>query len=141
MRFIITTMLIFLASNALAERQYRLLDIEALDLTYLKLDPNNRIAYAPEYTGEWGTEARLDWNISIYHYLFWKNQLHTSSIGSSGAVKTVGWQWTAGIRLLPELDVIAYHHSQHIMDEESQVAQRFPVENGYGFTVHFLTGH
>lgn len=132
--------LLILAARETSAAELHLLEVEKLDLQYIKLDPNNRVSYAPSYTGDWGAETSLEWDVALYHYLFWQNNIHTSSIGDNGPVKTVGWEWTAGIRVIPQLDIIAYHHSQHVLDEQPQTTQKYPVENGYGFRVHFITG-
>lgn len=121
-------------------REYKLLDVEKLDIEYLKLDPENRDPKAPQYTGSWGYRSSILWDVSIYHFLFWENRVHTASAGEGQSVKEVGWEYRAGIRIIPELDVLIYHHSQHLLDETTQIAQKFPVDNGYGFRIHFITG-
>lgn len=130
--------------NTASAAEWRLLDVERLDVEYHKLNPNNRDPYAPDYTGKWADRAALKWDISILNYGYWRNNVHTETL-QSGIVKTVGWEWEAGLSLGEYLEVFHYHHSRHIMDEPPQRADhfpgarnQFPVEDSYGIRFKFI---
>lgn len=144
--------LLCLAYLVLSERtgnaaEYRLLDIDKLELQYYKLNPNNRDPYAPQYTGRWRERAAINWDATLAGMgkfrLFWNHHIHTETI-DSGAVKTVGWKWDAGVALGCRLRVGHAHHSRHIMDERVENAtygdkqNQFPVEDSFTVTVSFL---
>jgi hypothetical protein len=128
--------------------EYRLLDTDELYFEYSQLDRNNRDPYAPQYTGRWNERASLIWDSTIVSYrqyrLMWNHNIHTETI-DTGAVKTVGWEWRAGVSLGRYLDVFHHHHSKHIMDEERRVPEygnkgnQFPVEDSLVFRFKFVT--
>lgn len=135
----------FFAQPAIAY-EYRLLDVDRLDLEYTKLNPNNRDPYAPDYTGRWNERAAIKFDVSILGHLYWDNNVHTETI-DNGQVKTVGWEWEAGFHLGKYFDVFQHHHSRHLMDEPPQRqyeypsgSTSFPVENGYGIRFKFIPG-
>lgn len=115
-----------------------------MDLEYSKLNPNNRDPYAPEYTGRWKDRAALKWDISVFEFLYWRNNVHTEMI-DTGQVKTVGWEWEAGLPLGKYFEVEHHHHSRHIMDEPEQQrynypdsGSQFPVEDSFLLRIKFI---
>lgn len=135
-------------SNTGYSADFKLIDVDKLDLEYLRLNPNNRDPYAPEYTGRWKERAALKFNLNVLEYFYWDNNIHTETL-DTGIVKTVGWEWDAGIHLGKYLDVFHYHHSRHIMDEPAQrdyqygkhgSSNQFPVEDGFGIRFKFIPG-
>lgn len=124
--------------------EYRLLDIDKFDIEYTKLNPSSRDPYAPQYTGLWKERAALKWDVSVLGFAYWRNNVHTETI-ESGQVKTVGWEYEAGIPVTGHFELFWHHHSRHIMDEPPQVnytdsANQFPVEDGVGIRIRFITG-
>lgn len=129
--------------------EFHLIQADRLDLEYMRLSPSNRDPYAPEYTGRWQDRASLKWDIGLLDdIVYWNNNVHTETI-DTGQVKTVGWEFYAGIHLGEYADIFRYHHSRHIMDEGPQQSYNypdgtgnpFPVEDAYGITVHFIPVH
>jgi hypothetical protein len=102
------------------------------------MDPNSRDPYAPQYTGQWEQRAALDWDLSVWKYGYWRNELHTETAGR--VPKTVGWQWELGVQVGKHLDLFRAHHSRHIMDEPGPTRDRFPVQDSYGVRIHLITG-
>lgn len=145
MRLMLSLFVIVALSEEAYSREYRLLDVDKLDLEYTKLNSTNRDPYAPDYTGRWGERAALKFNLNVLHYLYWDNNIHTETI-DTGQVKTVGWEWEAGVRIWKYFDVFHHHHSRHIMDEPAQrdykypdTRTQFPVEDGVGIRFKFIT--
>ncbi len=122
--------------------EWRLLDIDRLDFTYSRLRPENRDPYYPEGTGRWRDRAALEWDIVLLEYGYWRNNLHTETLEPGGTVKTVGWEWEAGVEVGKWFDVFAHHHSRHVMEQDTEKRfdshNQFPVEDSYGIRVHIL---
>lgn len=131
-------------SDTLGQRpRYRLLDVDRLDFTYQRLRPETRDPYAPEYTGQWRERAALEWDLRLFRYGYWRNNIHTETVNPSGVVKTVGWQWELGVELGKYLDLFTSHHSRHIMEEAApedrfDSSNQFPVEDAYGIRLKLL---
>jgi hypothetical protein len=127
--------------------EYRLLDTEELHFEYSQLDHHNRDPIAPQYTGRWRDRAALSWDATWLGYkqykLLWNHYVHTETI-DTGGVKTVGWEWWAGISL-GQLDILHHHHSRHIMDEPirddryGNKQNKFPVEDSMVIRFKFIT--
>jgi hypothetical protein len=47
----------------------------------------------------------------------------------------VGWEYETGFNILPGVDVVWHHHSQHAMDLDRD---RFPVMDSYGIRLTFI---
>lgn len=150
MRF---AMLLFCVSAVASEvqaKEFFLLNTDSLQMEYSQLNPQNRDPYAPQYTGRWRERAALLWDSTLLGYgkyrLIWNHNVHTETI-DSGAVKTVGWEWRAAVRLGDRLEVGHHHHSKHIMDEDSRdirygnKGNQFPVEDSLYIRVRFLGGN
>lgn len=131
----------FLATSAEAG-EYRLLEIDRVDFEAQKLRPENRDPYSPQFTENWRERAAIKWDITILEYGYWRNNVHTETAGSGSTVKTVGWEWEAGVRLGKYADVFHYHHSRHIMEGEPEArfnegkGNQFPVEDALGVRFH-----
>jgi hypothetical protein len=121
--------------------EWKLLNVERLDLEYTKLEPSMRDPYVPQYTGSWRERAALRWRVSILGPIYWDNNVHTETL-KSGEVKTVGWEWEAGLRLNKYIDIFHHHHSRHVMEDVPEKRFRggnqFPVEDGYGIRFKFI---
>lgn len=135
------------ASELQAASNFQVMETEELQLEYAKLNPNNRDPYAPQYTGKWRERVSLLWDSNIVRYrnyrLVWNHNVHTETI-DSGAVKTVGWEWWAGISL-GRVDILHHHHSRHIMDERVEHTyygnkqNQFPVEDSIVVRIKFIS--
>lgn len=140
-----SSMILLLWQTSAQATEYHLLKAEKLDVEYSKLNPDNRDPYASQYTGSWGSRYALKWDVAVYHFVYWKNNVHVETINTTGQVKTVGWEYEVGIRVLPNIDAFGYHHSRHIMDENPQNSQgqlgsgnSYPLENSLGVRFKFI---
>lgn len=79
---------------------------------------------------EWTTE----WHntVSIYKRVFWDSNFHMSM--DSSQIRYAGLEYYLGVKIMPYLQAIKYHHSAHCLDTN---CGRFPVEDSYGFRVYF----
>lgn len=127
--------LLLLPGGTSYAKEWKLVQLERAEVTgaqYL----GNRDAQTPKYSAaayDKYADAKLDWNhLGI---LFMENRIHLATL-KTGEVKTVGWEWTAGLQLHPQLAAVYMHHSQHILDEPSQVnrpeTNKFPVYDMWG---------
>jgi hypothetical protein len=122
-----------------AYMHYYSLGINALKLTKFdinqeKFKPGRRDPYAPEYDGDWNYRSSANFDVSLFTNIYWNNYVHTEST-TSGSVKTVGWEWTGGIKLFPQVDLFTHHHSQHIMESfrpTKDGKNTFPIEDSFG---------
>lgn len=121
---------------------YRLLDVDRVDLVASRLRPTNRDPYAPELTGVWGDRAALEWDLRLLEYGYWRNNVHTETAGKGGTVRTVGWEWEAGVEIGNYFDIFYHHHSRHIMEAPAEDRfdshNDFPVEDSVGLRIHLL---
>jgi hypothetical protein len=120
---------------------YRLLDVDRLDLEYGKFVPTTRDPYVPQYAGRWRDEIALQWDVTLLQWGYWRNHVHTETTDPSGSVTTVGWQFELGVHLGDRVDVYREHHSRHVMEAEPEhrfeaAHAQFPVEDLYGVRLH-----
>lgn len=143
---LIIFILVMIAGMPMSEAgEWRLLEIDKMDLEYSKLNPSNRDPYAPEYTDRWKDRTSLKWNLEVLNrVLFWDNNVHMETV-DTGQVKTLGWEFYAGAHLGKYLDFFHYHHSRHIEDEPPQQdynypdsSSKFPVEDSWGVRIHLI---
>lgn len=113
--------------------EYKLLTMESFEMKYSDFK-SQRDPYAMEYTEDWAYRAATSFRYSILGVLYHDNYVHCEGL-DSGVVKTVGWQWTIGLRLHRNVDVFADHHSRHVMEDYRPTVNgrnQFPVEDSYG---------
>jgi len=125
-----------LSSTAMAEGNYTLFDIEKLEIKHSKMAPGTRDPYAPWYTGSWYTKSELDWRVNMLEAVYWDNNMHMEMINPT-TVKTVGWKYELGVRILDSISIYWGHHSRHILDEHGvefyeEPLSQFPVEDAIG---------
>lgn len=146
--FLFTTFYLMSLCSRAQGSEWKLIDVEKLDLRYSQMDPSTRDPYAPQYTGRWKDRSSLQWRLSVLNSLYWDNDCHVESI-DNGTVKTVGWHWEAGIRLSKYFVIFQEHHSRHIMDESPSEIQseafqgtsKFPIENSFGIRFRLIEEH
>lgn len=107
---------------------------------------NYREAYLPEYSvlghqssyeperEHWRYGAAVLFDMDVVEYkgyrIFWGNRIHMDA--TEAQVRRVGWEWRAGVTLIPnKLEVFSYHHSEHWLEGYDQERQRFPVKDEY----------
>lgn len=137
---LLSFILFLVALSSIARADIKLMDAEKLEINYEKFKPGRRDPYAPEKDGDWNYRTSLNFNINMVEYLYWNNYVHTESV-VSGAVKTVGWEWWAGVHLHSQVDLYMHHHSFHVMEEDRPTKDGhniFPVEDSYGIKFKIL---
>jgi hypothetical protein len=113
---------LLLSGTALAEPQ---LDKLTMDI---KRMPFQRDFFFPGQES-WGYELRLNLDLRWGRF-FWDNEIPARTYDS--AFKYIGWKYDAGVRLIPGVDVVWSHFSQHALDEHRD---RFPVTDSYGVRI------
>lgn len=93
--------------------------------------PFNRDFLFPE-TEKWDYQTRLLWGVG-YDRWWMDNDITGRTYGSR--FRYVAWEFTMGFRLLPGIDLIQYHKSQHAIDLDRD---KFPVIDGYGIRITFV---
>lgn len=81
-----------------------------------------------------GLELHLDTN--FYRYFYWHNVVHGTT--DQWGFRTVGWFFTAGVRLTDSLELQYEHHSQHVLDYQGP--NPFPLEDSIGINLYLYRG-
>ncbi len=81
-----------------------------------------------DWTAEWHT------TLSLWKRFYWDTNYHMSM--DSSQIRWVGLEYYMGLRIMPWLHAVKYHHSEHCADMN---CGRFPVEDSYGVRVYFKT--
>lgn len=120
------------------------LSVTDLSLDFVQYFPKGR---SPLVTGNDLPNRELGQRIGVNFELatgpfYWGNRVQgvtdrDRDVGG-GQFRQVGWQFEVGARLIPQIDVFYYHHSQHVLDHEYKPG--FPVEDGVGFRLKILGG-
>lgn len=87
---------------------------------------------------ELGSGLDLNFQTSIFQYLYWDNTVHSTTdryidSGKEGQFRTVGWKFRLGVRLHDNLDIGYYHHSEHVLD----YARKDPFPRRDGLELRF----
>jgi hypothetical protein len=139
MRYLLA--LFLLCNTAYAQGNYSLFNVEKLEIKHAKMSPGNRDPYVPWYTGSWYTKSELEWRVSMLGPIYWDNNMHMEMINST-TVKTVGWQYELGVRILDSVSVYWGHHSRHVLDEPAPElyisGNQFPVEDSIGIRIKIM---
>jgi hypothetical protein len=93
--------------------------------------PYQRDYFFPGQT-EWGHELQLRWNVGWGRW-FADNNITGRTFNS--AFKYVSWEYETGFKLLPGLDAVWHHKSEHKLEEYSDT---FPVRDSYGLRITFI---
>jgi len=97
----------------------------------LKRMPFQRDFLFPDRTN-WGHEVRMTADMNIGRW-FIDNQLTGRTYDSR--FRYVAWEYDTGFYILPWLDLIWSHKSQHTMD---LYRDKFPVTDSYGIRLKFV---
>lgn len=81
---------------------------------------------------DWQWTAESHNTVSIYKRFYWDTNFHLSM--DSSQVRYGGLEYYMGLKIMPYLSAIKYHHSVHCFDVD---CGRFPVEDSYGFRLYF----
>lgn len=91
-----------------------------------------RNPYLPE-KDDWQWVGEIHNTVSAWKRLYWQTNIHMSMDESQ--IKYGGLEYYLGVKIMPYLQAIKYHHSEHCFDKDCP--SRFPVEDSYGFRLYF----
>lgn len=123
--------------------EYRLLSADRLDFTITRFTCN-KTPLAPDIPcDQWKGRTALDFDLSLFHYLKWRNHIHAE--GTTSKYETIGWKFDLAVPLGKQVELMYQHHSQHRMDAEDASHRLdgegftgYPVEDSYGIKLKFL---
>lgn len=107
------------------------LKLNEMYVEYRKFEDYNN-PYMPEQNN-WQFTGEFHNKVNAFNLIFWDTNLHLSM--ADNRVRYVGLEYYLGAHLTPWLDVLRFHHSQHVLEQTSNV--HFPLEDSYGFRVYF----
>ena len=143
------------SSRSEAKTKYKLLEATHLSVDYSQIK-NYREPYIPEYSTDryksrdvivnpqeenWKYGSAVNFNLNIIqinkYRLFWDNIVHMDATTSQ--VRRVGWNWKAGVTLIPnKILLFHHHHSEHWLEGYSSNRERYPVKDEYTLKFIFL---
>lgn len=131
-------------SPGVASGKFRLLDVEHMDIEYLRYHHQYRDPYFVDQDHQYlqmRDGAALNFTLGIRDTIYWKNKIHMDNSQDTTVPKKVGWEWEAGLHLpfIP-IDVFQYHHSQHGMEYQNPDGEKFPVVDAYGARITLVGG-
>ena len=88
--------------------------------------------YMPDQK-DWQFTGEFHNKMSAFNLVYWDTNLHLSA--ANDRIRYVGLEYELGAHVLPWLDTFKYHHSQHMLEETTEI--HFPLEDSYGFRVYF----
>ena len=122
LKLINTLMLVFLSGTALAKVEYLNLELKRL--------PYQRDYLVPEQTA-WDHEVSLNMKLELKR--LWLESDLTGQT-AQGRFRNMWWDYTLGVSIIPELDLVWDHRSQHSLDWEQD---KFPIRDSYGIRINF----
>lgn len=138
-------LLISMFLSQAANAQYRLLDIDRINMEFARFGCN-RDPIIPELDcGDWRGRTSINADLRILSNIYWKNNIHGE--GTTAAYKTMGWKFELGINISRYLDLFYLHHSRHVLDQNAathisydgkHTMTKFPVEDSYGIRLIFF---
>lgn len=134
----------FFISKCADGAEYRLLEAERLDFTVTKFLCNKEPMAADIPCHEWKGRTAVNFDLSFADLVKWRNHIHAE--GTDAKYETVGWQFELALPVLPQVEIIYQHHSQHTMDrpqsehhtDGTRAWKGFPVQDSYGVRMCFL---
>lgn len=120
-------MLIFLLSLCHA------VEIANLSLEYKQIAGGSYAPELPQGSIPRG-ELNLDIDLMIMSPIYWKNRVH--SMIDQNQFRLIGWHFELGAFVTPNVQIYFEHHSQHILDSQSE--NHFPVLDAVGVRIIFL---
>ena len=117
-------------------------EVKKLNLELKRL-PFQRDYYTPERT-TWDYEVTLNMDLSkelftvgSYNIDFFLESDLTGQSANS-RFRNLWWDYTVGLSILPDVDIIWDHRSQHALDEKTDFANdKYPVRDSYGIRLNF----
>ena len=79
----------------------------------------------------------LDLDLDFNEYIYMTNQIHGTT--DKNGFRTVGWLYSFGARISNDLDFYYEHHSQHWMDQPSNLAiKQYPIEDSINLRLRLI---
>lgn len=144
-------LLLFLLSS-ISYAQVKVVELDKMSMEY-RYHRNYRDAFFPQYETieghctvssecfRYGANVQFDLNlVRVKEYkLFWRNDVMMDATNKQ--VRHVGWFWEAGTVLyhnsLSNIEAFIRHESRHILDDEPQTVQRYPIRDEYVLKINF----
>lgn len=79
---------------------------------------------------DWDWTAEFHNTVSVWKRFYWDTNFHMSM--DTTQIRYVGFEYYMGLKVMPYLHLIKYHHSQHCTDMDCGT---WPVEDSYGMRV------
>ena len=114
--------LVLLSGTALAKVEYLNLELKRL--------PYQRDYLVPEQTA-WDHEVSLNMKLELKR--LWLESDLTGQT-AQGRFRNMWWDYTIGVSIIPEMDFVWDHRSQHSLDWEQE---KFPIRDSYGIRINF----
>jgi hypothetical protein len=128
-----------LAYSLLGSAGAEYITINEMNLEHYQYEVHRNPYFADaEVQPDWRHHTRFNFQLGITDYIFWDNKLHMDFDGATTAIRHAGWEYTVGFRLTDWLDILRYHHSQHVLEDKFDT--RFPNTDAYGVRITFLPG-
>lgn len=125
MKYILTLLLFLGSSSAVAKVHYLNLEMKRM--------PFQRSFFFPDIES-WDHEVSLNFKASLWDEIFWLESDITGQARGSRFRRT-WWDYTAGIRLTDEIDLVWDHYSDHKLDWD---ADKYQIRDSYGIRINFL---
>ena len=93
--------------------------------------PFQRDYFYPD-SQHWQYHLDLLWDVRFWNF-FWENDIAAKT--AEERFRDVAWEYKVGVTILPQVDVLWHHRSQHALDYERD---KFPVRDSYGVRINFL---
>ena len=125
MKYLLTVLLLLGSSSAMAKVHYLNLEMKRM--------PFQRSYFFPGIES-WDHEASLNFKASLWDEIFWLESDITGH-ARGGRFRRTWWDYTAGIRITDEIDLVWDHYSDHHIDWEKD---EYQVRDSYGIRINFL---
>lgn len=113
-----------------------LINLDELSLDYKNYgmvnDHQRDLLLAPEFPKE---GINLNINTTFASYMFWNSSIESAT--TSSQYRAVGLETRIGVRLHDQLELMYYHHSQHVLDREEGNIGKFPSEDAVEIKLYF----
>lgn len=106
-------------------------EVKVLDLDVKRL-PFQRDYFFPDES-YWDYQLDLHWDVGFKRF-FWDNIIEAKT--RNDRFRDVSWKFDTGFKIIPELDFIYTHRSEHKLDSYSE---KYPLTDSYGFRIHWIT--
>lgn len=122
-------------------------EVKKLNLELKRL-PFQRDYYIPERTN-WDYEVTLNMDLEKFLFCYPLGEYQSNCVNfflesdltgqsANSRFRNLWWDYTVGLSILPDVDIIWDHRSQHALDEKTDFANdKYPVRDSYGIRLNF----